>query len=158
MKKGNLLFALLLEGLGIWMTIDSYRMGVKTLSDPGAGLFPFLLGIVLCFLAFPICITSLKDLKKVEKAVAGEGKLSMHGAGLSKIVATMVLLTGYFALLDILGFFVTTFLFLSGLFWIGYPRRWLLVLVSSAITVILSYLVFSILLKTPFPRGFLNFG
>jgi putative tricarboxylic transport membrane protein len=158
MKKGNLIFALLLEGLGIWITIDSYRMGIKTLSDPGAGLFPFLLGVVLCFLVLPICITSLKDLKKAGKAVADQEKLSIYGAGLKKIVATMVLLIGYFALLDILGFFATTFLFLSGLFWIGYPRRWLLVLVISAITVILSYLIFSILLKTPFPRGFLNLG
>jgi hypothetical protein len=64
MKRGNLIVAFILEGFGIWVIIDSYRMGLKSFSDPGPGLFPFYLGILLCLLSFPICINSLREYRK----------------------------------------------------------------------------------------------
>jgi len=156
MRIGNLIFAFILEGFGIWIIIDSYRMGLKTLRDPGAGLFPFILGILLCLLALPTCVRSLKNIRLEVSATKGEG-IVRSGKNLKLIVAT-VLLTSYFVFLPTLGFLTTTLIFLYGLFLIGYPRRWLFVLAISVIAVILSYVIFSVFLNTPFPKGFLNLG
>lgn len=154
MGKGNFYIAVILEGLGIWVIIDSYKMGIQTLSDPGSGLFPFLLGISLCILALPICIGSLKDLKKSNLVPTDEGKGTGNRPNLRNIIVVTAFLTGYFSLLDILGYLITTFFLLLGLFWLGYDRKWLLILIISSVTLVLSYVIFDVFLKIPFPSGF----
>lgn len=154
MKKVNLIVIIVLGGLGIWVIIDSYRLGLQTFNDPGPGLFPFLLGILLCLFAIPICLISLNDLRKVN-IKNGEKKIG-YRANLNKLVTVMVCLIGYFLLLNILGFLVTNFLFLFVLFLIGKPRKWWIAPLFSIVAVGLAYLIFSIVLKIQFPSGFLR--
>ena len=151
MKKGELIVAFVLEGLGIWITIDSYKLGLQTFSDPGSGIFPFLSGILLCILVLPICINCLKELRKVNIMIE-ERMVSYQD--LKKRGAVLACLIGYFLFLNILGFLITTLLFLYGLFWIGNPRRWLFVLVFSVVVSALSYIIFDLLLEISFPSGF----
>ena len=156
MRIGNLIFALVLEGLGIWIIVDSYRMGLKTLKDPGPGLFPLVLGVLLCLLSLPSCVQSLKSIRLETSETKGD-QVIRRGKNL-KIIFVIVLLTGYFVFLPALGFLPTTLIFLYGLFLMGYPRRWLFVLTVSLIAVILAHVIFSIFLNTPFPKGFLDLG
>ena len=155
MRIGNLIFAFILEGLGVWISVDSYRLGIKSLSDPGPGLFPFILGISLCVFGLPNCVQSTKNLK-FELSMTGEEPIP-SGQYL-KMIAVVVLLTSYFVFLSFLGFLITSFIFLYGLFLIGYPRRWLFIMAISVVVVIVSYLIFGIVFESPFPRGFLNLG
>lgn len=152
MKKGELIVAFVLEGLGIWVAIDSYKLGLQTLGNPGAGFFPFLSGILLCILILPICINSLKDLRKVNRAV-GE-KLAGYQVNLKKRSAVLACLIGYFLFLNILGFLITTSLFMYGLFCVGIRRKWLFILVFSVVVAGLSYIIFDVLLQISFPSGF----
>jgi putative tricarboxylic transport membrane protein len=152
MERGNIVVIFVLEGLGIWIIFDSYRLGVQTVADPGSGLFPLLLGVLLCLSVLPYFISSLKYLMSADKIK--EEKSIEYRANLKRLSTVMVYLVGYALLLDILGFLITTFLFLVGLFWIGNPRRWLLVFGFSLIATILSYLIFDILLQMPFPTIF----
>lgn len=155
MKKGELIVSFLIEGLGIWIIVDSYMLGVQTFANPGAGLFPFLLGILLCILILPICINSLKDLRKVNVAI--EKKLVGYQFDLKK-VCVLACLIGYFLFLNILGFLVTTLLFLYGLFWVGNPWRWLYDLVFSVVLTALTYIIFYVLLQIPLPYGLFKLG
>lgn len=152
MSKTALIIGLLLEGLGILVIRESHRLGLQSITNPGAGLFPFLLGIVLCLLSLPICINSVKDLRNIHYKRMQE-KSIQDQPNMKKLGVTAACLIGYFLLLDVLGFLITSFLFLFGLFSIG-NRRWILTPVLSAIVVALAYLIFSILLEIPFPSGF----
>lgn len=151
MKRGNLIIALILEGLGIWVMVDSLGLGLQKLNDPGPGLFPFLLGGLLCLLSLPLCIEFLRkgDIGKEEEGVE-------YSTDFKKLCTATAYLIGYILLLDILGFLITSFLFLFGLFWIGNPRKWLFVAGFSAGVVALAYIVFVVLLQLHFPTGILR--
>jgi putative tricarboxylic transport membrane protein len=152
MGKGDMVIIFILEGLGIWVIIDSYRLGLQTVSDPGSGLFPFLLGVVLCLLGLPGLIGCLKYSSNIGtfKEERGIGR----GGNLKRLGAATACLVGYALLLNKLGYAITTFLFLFGLLWIGYPRRWLFISGFSIVVTILSYLIFDVLLEIPFPSFF----
>lgn len=155
MKRGNFIFAIAIGFLGIWIIMDSYRMGLQTFANPGAGLFPFLLGILLSLLSLPLCISSLIDLRKGnETKKKGEG--IKHGADLMKLGAAIVSLMGYFMLLDTLGFLITSFIFLLGLFLIGNRGKWIFNCIFSALIVALAYVIFGMFLQVPFPFGVLR--
>ena len=154
MKKGDLITALILEGVGFWVIIDSYNMGLGTLGKPGSGLLPFLMGILLCFLAIPICISSLKGLNKFNILAADKKEVVMNWSHFKEVILITAFFIGYFFILDFVGFFITTFLFLFGLFWIGYPKRWLLVFTAASLSVALTYLIFVVFLNISFPLGF----
>lgn len=156
MKKGNLIFSLTLEGIGILVIVESYGLGLQTLTNPGPGLFPFLLGILLCALSLSPFITSLKDLIKINRIK--KDQVVEPQANIIELVAVIACLIGYFLLLNTLGFLIDTFLFLFGLFLIGSPRNFLHVAILSAAVDGLAYLVFKILLQVQFPSGFTNIG
>ncbi len=152
MKKGNLIFLLTLEGLGILEILASYRLGLQTFTNPGPGLFPFVSGVLFCLLVLPICISSLKELKK---ATATQKRPQ---GNLKKVGLITLLLVAYFLFLDLLGFLIVTFIFLFGLLFIGSQRKWLFNLVFSAVLVGAAYLLFHTLLGIEFPLGFLEIG
>lgn len=150
MKKENLIIALAFEGLAIWMIVDSCRLGIQTLNNPGAGYFPFILGILLCLFGLPVFISSLKNFGRAEvRKEAEEIKYPI----LEKTGPVIASLIAYAVLLEILGFLITFFLLSWLLFWIANPRRWLFVSGLSALIAALSYLIFIIVLQVPFPRG-----
>jgi putative tricarboxylic transport membrane protein len=153
MKKGELIVALTMGLLGIWIVIDSYNMGLQTISNPGPGFFPLVLGVLLCLLVLLICIRSIRYSKKVSTIEKTSVKYLTNFIKPGLILACLL---GYFFFLDTLGFPITTFFFLFILFWIGYPRKWLFISIFSVILVALAYLIFGYLLQTPFPFGFLG--
>ena len=63
----------------------------------------------------------------------------------------------YILLLPILGFLIATFLFLLFLGNLIELRRWKTVLIVSALSAGISYLVFGVWLLCQFPKGFFNF-
>ncbi len=150
MKKANLIIALAFEGIGIWIIIESCRLGIKTLNDPGAGYFPFILSILLCLLGLPVFISSLKNFGSADVRKEAE---EIKYTALKKTAPIIASLVGYAVLLNILGSLITFFLLSWGLFWIANPRRWLFVSGLSGLAAALSYLIFVILLQVPFPVG-----
>lgn len=155
MKKGNLIIALILEGLGILVIIDSYRIGLQSFKNPGAGLFPFLLGIALCLITIPTCLDSLKGLRKVNIIKNGE-KETKYWVNSKKLGTITACVIGYFLLLDTIGFLTTTFLFMFILYFMGSPQKKWLIFLYTALTVGFVYLIFIFILQIPFPRGFLR--
>jgi len=151
MKTWDIILSFTIQGVGLWVIVGSYRLGLQTFTDPGPGLFPFLLGAVLCLFSGPICINSVKELRDFN--IATEWKAAEDRGGLIKLGVAVACLSGFLLLLNVLGFLITCFIFLFGLFWLGNPRRWLFVFMFSAIMAILSYIIFNIILQIPFPQG-----
>ncbi len=70
---------------------------------------------------------------------------------------TLMTLLAYILLLEPLGFVLTTFVCLLLLFKLSEPRKWLMPMVLSGVTAVLSYLIFSVWLQSSFPKGLLTF-
>jgi hypothetical protein len=68
-----------------------------------------------------------------------------------------VALFAYGFLLELVGFLVTTFLFLLFLFKVPEPKGWAIPLVISGVAVIASYFIFAVWLKSAFPKGIFGF-
>ena len=152
MKKGEFIAGVSMGVLGVLVILYSFKLGLQRISDPGPGLYPFLLGILLCLLVIPVCADSFKAEKTLPRIQPKEtneaGKVNIK-----KLFTPVLCLIGYFLFLEVLGFLVTSFLFLVVLFWYGHPRQWKWVLLFPLAIVIVSYCIFQLVLQVPFPQG-----
>ena len=88
--------------------------------------------------------------RRADPGIPQFGKLVVPGTAL-------VVLLVYVALLEPLGFLLTTFLCLLILFKLSYQGKWLVPLLFSGAAVGLSYAVFVVWLRNPFPSGIFGF-
>jgi len=133
--------------LSIFAMAHAYTLGFEELHDPGPGLMPFLLGLLLFITSFYLLISSLL------KPGDGDTDAKDEHAGAGIIVLVTGALLAYALLLERLGFPVTTFLLLILLFRAAGSKRWRSALIASALTVLLTYGLFTFL-GIRFPAGF----
>ena len=121
-------------------------------SRPGPGLMPFLSGTALS-------VSGLILIFATKSEELSDEEVKSKNIGVSywrNLIFLLLILFSYVLLLDTLGFILTTFLCLFFLFKLGYPKKYLVPLVYSGITVILSHLLFCVWLRFQFPRGILG--
>lgn len=99
--------------LGLYVLVSSVGLGLWTSLGPGPGLFPFAMGAVLAAMSV---LWLLQELKK--PSAAGEGA---DGGLVLAVVVSLVLLA---AVLDLLGFQLSMFLFLMYHLKIRGKRGW----------------------------------
>ncbi len=86
-----------------------------------------------------------------------------RGKWLGRSASFFVALLLYNFLFERVGYLLTTFFFLTFLFWVtmgegkGKKAEWVLILGGAALTSFLSYLIFSRLFMLMFPRGLIKF-
>jgi len=151
--KKDLIPGMIWMALGIGVAIYSSRLRLGTLGTPGPGLMPFLLGLSLCVCSAWVTTRSLVLVVK-EKGVREEGIWSQ--VDLKKIALVIGSLLGYAFLLERIGFVITTLVILFVLFRTVGSQKWHYVLVSSFLTVFVTYLVFVTILKVELPYGILG--
>jgi hypothetical protein len=128
--------------------IESVRLKLDDIHEPGPGFFPFFLGLTLAVLT--ILSLFFPDLRKKEVLFWKDwqrGKSTLY---------VFVGLIAYLLLFRILGFYIDTFLLMFFLQKVsgekGYRRPFLVSLLTMGIT----YLLFYKLLFIPFTRGLLG--
>jgi hypothetical protein len=131
--------------LGILIMILSTSYGLGTPAKPGAGMYPFVLGLFIFPLSISLFISSLKYKKK---GVMLNGReivtfVSFIGACAFWILAMPYL--GYVVVTLMATFFVSKIMRLEG---------WLKPLMLSAGTALFIYLLFDVWLYIDLPRGF----
>jgi len=126
---------------------------VGTFYNPGPGLFPLMMGILLSFLSLIILMSAILN-KAAEKRKLAE---LWEGSNWQKMLYTAGSLFVYPLVLDILGFLLTTFLLLVFLFRAIEPQKWRIAIGSSILISIAFYLVFDRTLQVQLPRGFCGF-
>jgi putative tricarboxylic transport membrane protein len=119
----------------------------------GPGLFPVLLGI--CMVVVSLLMIARATFSTVAGAASAEDSVSTR-AGLIRIGFVIGALVGYSFLLDLLGFVISTFLFLAILFVVLDPTKKLSGVLYAGVVVACSYLLLVVLLKTPLPKGLLG--
>ncbi|TDD19785.1 tripartite tricarboxylate transporter TctB family protein [Nonomuraea diastatica] len=128
-------------GAGIFGAAGSYALGLGSLTQPGPGLWPFAISVVIVVLSATLVAAGrrLEDAERFSKA------------SLLTLVAlvTLVLLA---ALLPVIGFEIPSLLLMFvWLRWLG-KESWLSSIVISVCTVAAFYVLFVLLLQVPLPR------
>ena len=148
LDKTSSFFCLLVS---IAVFVESIRLGVGTLRNPGRGLMTFgaagILGILSLALFLQACLRN----------EAGERRAAFAGEFQKRILFVLIALALYAWVMPLLGYLISTFLLMSFLFWILERRRIPLVLASSIAATLITYLVFSKWLNCQFPDGLLGF-
>jgi Kef-type K+ transport system membrane component KefB len=133
--------------IGVLLAIESYNLDIGYLRNPGPGFMPFLLGIILILLSFPILVQSLKDIKREKKREAS----IWVGIDFWKISLAVVIQLIYCFMLEKVGFSVATFFCLFLLFKFIGSEKMVKALIVTSITVISAYILFIIVLKVQMP-------
>jgi len=162
--------------LSIAVTVQSLRMGIGSLQNPGMGFMSFWAGGLLAMLSLVLFFRAVLKKKKAkdrltvhpraERALpAEEAKqervidAAPSTTWLKKVLSVLVALVVYAVIMPFAGYLIATFLLMTFLYWFADPAgiRWFVwSLVLSALTTAASYYVFSVLLNCQFPPGILG--
>lgn len=152
MKRDEIIEGVILLLCGGVTVALSLQMPIGTFRMAGSGLFPLCLGIALMLLALLYLATLLfQD----EKRQSPKAAVASPGA-----TGRMLLFLGASALatlcLNILGYPVTSFLFMMSLLAILGVRQPVLLVALPLLTAAGSYLVFVQFLRIPLPKGLIG--
>jgi putative tricarboxylic transport membrane protein len=136
----------------VFVSFESYRLGLGILNQPGPGFFFFWTGIAVAILSLVVILRSFGTQVPEEDKEAPTGRRTA-----TKVILVLVALFLYAVLMEWLGFLIVTlllFVFLLGV--IEKKKWWFAVLVSLTVTA-LSYLLFEVGLQSQLPKGILEF-
>ena len=135
-----------------FICVESYRLGLGTLHQPGPGFIFFWTAFVMGILSIAVLIPAWTRKKTGEREGSLFGKENML-----KIIFVLLSLFLYAFFMEPLGFIPVTLLLFIFLLGIIEKKRWgVTIFVSVAVTGI-SYLLFEIWLKSQLPKGLLGF-
>lgn len=138
---------------GVFVTLESYRMGLGTLRRPGPGFLFFWAGILMAILSLIVLSRAWADRRR--EALPTKAIFGPIDFWKIALVSASVFLYAFF--MESFGFIPVTLLLL--LFLLGVIERkgiTLSVFISVVVTAV-AYLIFEVLLHSQLPKGFLGF-
>jgi len=132
--------------------IESYRLGLGNLLQPGPGFIFFWAGILLGIMSLVILI---KTFIKVGQAEAE--KPTLGGVSYTKIILVSLGVFLYALLLEPLGFVIVTTLLFVFILGVVEKKKWLFTIASSILVTVAAYLIFQTWLETQLPKGVFGF-
>ena len=156
MKKLHLYITFFWIALGIFVGGYSYHIGLGKLLDPGPGLFPFTLSLVVLLLSL---YKLAKDVPSIKERKGEPGKKEEQNSfeNTGKIVILTVILFAYTYILEPLGFLLTTFLVMTALLRVAGYTKWIRIIIYAIIICVITYAGFTYL-GTNLPAGILKLG
>ena len=151
MGKGNLISGSFWFVVSVFFTIESYRLGLGSLNQPGPGFVFFWAGIFMGILSFSLLVESWR------KRAKGDRKEIFDKSNLMKIALVLIATFLYAILLEKLGFILMTLALLVFLLGFIEKRGWRFTVSASVIITAAAYLVFQTWLKTQLPEGIFGF-
>ena len=136
----------------VFISYESYKLGLGALRHPGPGFFFFWTGIVTAILSL---IVILRSLKKPSRAGTTESILGNWNR--TRIVLVLLSLFLYALLMEWLGFLIVTLLLFIFLLGVIEKKGWPFAVLVSLIVTALSYLIFEMALQSQLPKGLLEF-
>lgn len=137
--------------VSIAVFVESLRLGIGQVHDPGRGFITFGASSILGILSLALFLQA--SLRKEE----GELEPLFAGKLWKRVVFVLVVLTVYSRVMPVLGYLISTFLLMNLLFWVLEKKRIPLIVLSSFLATLITYLVFSKWLNCQFPDGLLGF-
>ncbi len=126
---------------------------VGTLSSPGPGLFPLILGAVLGVLSLTIMVQDRKA-RLATASTAIQKKLLTFSKEISYVLLPLV---AFGIILVPMGFIVATFLVFGYLSRFVIKQNWYAAIGAAAVLAVGAYVIFDIFLGVPLPKGVIGF-
>ena len=142
---------------GFWLLIslavfvESIRLGIGALHNPGRGFLTFGASGLLGILALVLFVQASIRKEDVERVSLFGGKLW------ERIVFVLIALGLYSVFMPTLGYLISTFILMTLLYWVLEKKRIGWVFVSSFLSTVMTYLIFSKWLNCQFPEGLFGF-
>jgi len=152
MKRFHLLPLVFWLGLGLFVLVHSYQLGLMAFNNPGPGLMPFILGLLLSLVSLYLILVSFLKKKQTDETVRGEPKKGLYGR-IGVIVGALV---AYAFLMEKLGFLIATTFLLIALFKGAGSKKWRAVVITSVLVSVITYFAFTHL-RLRLPAGILKF-
>ena len=137
--------------VSIAVFVESIRLGIGTVHDPGRGFITFGASGILGILSLALFFQASLGKEEIEREPLFAGKLW------KRVLFVLVSLAVYSRVMPVLGYLITTFVLMALLFWLLERKKILLVVLSSFLATLLTYLVFSKWLNCQFPDGLFGF-
>src|SRR5512136_1684841 len=138
--------------IGGIICILAFQHSLGVFRAPGPGFVAFLSGILIAGVGVVMTLSRSSSMARTKGTTRGAGP-GIPAVSLSRLAYTMMFLIAYAILMDPLGYIVSTFLAMFGLFFAWEKKNWLWSLFFSVTTSLVSYLVFEIWLHCQLPRG-----
>lgn len=146
MKKWNNVVSVITAIVGFSIIALAKKFPIKAEGDPGAGFWPLMLGTLLVICAIVLFISNIIHKDKEEK------KNVILSSDANKCVYSMMGIIVIFCIgLYVLGFYISTLIFIPVVMYILEVRNKRLMIMTSVLTVLAIYIIFDVLLKTQFP-------
>ena len=147
-RKSSLVW-LVFAGL---ICIESLRLPIGSLREPGPGFLPLFVGFLLVGLSL-VCFLQARL-----EPPNGARETWYSRERWKTLAWILVSLFAYAGTLDLLGFILSSFLLLVFLFRFGIsPQRWIWAIGGGAIASLSCYAIFELWLRTQLPKGILGF-
>jgi putative tricarboxylic transport membrane protein len=153
MKKADLItgiLLLLLSGYVIW---ESWRMPPSATFGPGSGFLPFWIGLILAVLALILLATAWRREatgKEIKSPFPGKRAIIAIGGVLGGLAV-------YIVLIEVLGYLVDTFLYVTFLLGIVEREKWPMTIMVAVSTTVGLYVIFQVLLGIILPSNMFGF-
>jgi len=141
--------ALFWVAVGILACYGATRLGLGSVTEPGAGFIFFWSGLILVLLSLVVLAESIRS---AEDIVQEMGEMNW-----AKIALVLLSLLLYAYFLERLGFVLTTFVLLS--FLLGWIERtnWARSLSVASVAALACFAIFELWLKIRLPKGIFGF-
>ncbi len=146
----EVIVAVALFVLGAVVSYNSWLLGAGWKEDgPGAGYFPFYIGLLICVSSAVVCYGAIKHAK-------GAGKVFVTYAQLKLVLTVLLPALAFAAAVQILGIYVGGFLFIAG-FMIGVGKySWAKSAAVGFAVMTVAFLMFEVWFKVPLFKGALQ--
>jgi len=139
-------------GIGFIICVLALQFDLGSFHQPGPGFVALLSGLFIAAMGAAMIVT--KSMSRKQGAQGGPPVDHAFRIGSwPRLVYTLVLLLAYVIFIEPVGFIVSTFLLMFGLFFNLENRNYFWSLFFSIATALVSYLVFEVWLHCQLPRG-----
>jgi putative tricarboxylic transport membrane protein len=154
MPRKNVYSSILFLLFSVYISIESYRLGLGKLSMPGPGTFPFIASAALGIISASLLIRTL--LKEPLKKTVAEPSEASEPINWQNIFLTLAAMLVYVVIFGWLGFVLSTFVVMIFLVWAVGRAPWHVSLITALSITIASYLLFEVALDAQLPKGILD--
>lgn len=140
--------------VGLGFLFGGLRLGYGSLSTPGPGFLPSLIGGILSLLSILLFIVNVLAKNMLE----GQVSFWKEKSSWRKVLFSFLSLIFYLIFLNYLGYIITTFLFSLYLFKFIGKRGWWVSILVAILASSVSWVIFSVGMEVPLPKGMIKLG
>jgi len=152
MKRLDQITSAIIFVASLWYTSEALKMPLIAGKAPGSGWLPLILGILMALLSALLFVSARRRPASQDKNVEWP-----KGTGLINNVGILVGLALSVALLELMGYLISTFVFMLGMLFLLGRYNWKFATVMAAASTAILFWVFKVWLEIPLPPGLINF-